>query len=444
MVCSRKLSVSEIEASETKILKWVQNSAFQSWEHDRRLIKLKPVLLGNLLRVGGRLDYANVQNDVKHPIIIPPKGEISTLIIGHYHESVGHGGLAMTLSAIRQKFWLLNGRTAVKSALSKCAVCRKLISRPAQQEMATLPMERVTSDKPPFSLVGVNYFGPFEVKRGRTTVKRHGCIFTCLTSRAVHLEVSESLDADSFLNAFRRFVARRGQPDKMYSDNGSNFQAGEKELKNAFKSMNKDKVEAFLHDKGCEWHFNPPTASHFGGAWERLIRSVRRILRGVLRQQTITDEVLTTVLAEVESILNSRPLTEFSSDPKDKEPLTPNHLLLMKGGPSTPVYAETSYGRRRWLQVQYLASLFWKRWRREYLPLPQKRHKWNTPKENIRIGDLVLLADETTPRGKWPLGRVCNVFKSNDDKVRSVEVRIHNKVLKRPITKLCVVYRTSE
>ncbi|PIK44593.1 hypothetical protein BSL78_18553 [Apostichopus japonicus] len=121
--------------------------------------------------------------------------------------------------------------------------------------------------------------------------------------------------------------ARRGQPVKIFSDNGSNFQAGEKELRNAFKAMNKDDVEAFFHSKGCEWHFNPPTASHFGGAWERLIRSVRRILRGVLRQQTVTDEVLTTVLAEVESILNSRPLTDFSSDPKDEEPLTPNHLF---------------------------------------------------------------------------------------------------------------------
>ncbi|XP_071819875.1 uncharacterized protein [Apostichopus japonicus] len=217
--------------------------------------------------------------------------------------------------------------------------------------MAALPSERVSSDKPLFSFVGVDYFGPFEAKRGRSTVKRFGCILTCLSSRAVHLEVCESLDADSFLNAFRLFVARRGQPVKIFSDNGSNFQAGEKELRNAFKAMNKDDVEAFFHSKGCEWHFNPPTASHFGGAWERLIRSVRRILRGVLRQQTVTDEVLTTVLAEVESILNSRPLTDFSSDPKDEEPLTPNHLLLMRHGPDTPVDAGVSYDRKRWLQI---------------------------------------------------------------------------------------------
>ncbi|KAJ8032675.1 hypothetical protein HOLleu_26265 [Holothuria leucospilota] len=212
---TKNLSVSEIEASEATILKWVQNSASKSWQSDQRLVKLKPVLVGNLLRVGGRLDNANVNNDVKHPIILPSKGKVSTLIIRHYHGTVGHGGLAITLSAIRQRFWLLNGRTAVKSALSKCVVCRKLIARPAQQVMAALPLERVSSDKPPFSFVGVDFFGPFEVKRSRSTVKRYGCIFTCLSSRAVHLEVPESLNADSFLNAFRRFVARRGQPERL-------------------------------------------------------------------------------------------------------------------------------------------------------------------------------------------------------------------------------------
>ncbi|XP_071827004.1 uncharacterized protein [Apostichopus japonicus] len=438
------LSVSEIEASETTIISWVQKSAFKSWQRDQRLFKLKPILLGNVLRAGGRLDNADLGNDVKHPIILPPRGAVVTLIIRYYHESVGHGGLAMTLSAIRQKFWLLNGRTAVKSVVSKCVICRKILARPSCQIMAALPSERVSSDKPLFSFVGVDYFGPFEAKRGRSTVKRFGCIFTCLSSRAVHLEVCESLDADSFLNAFRRFVARRGQPVKIFSDNGSNFQAGEKELRNAFKAMNKDDVEAFLHSKGCEWQFNPPTASHFGGAWERLIRSVRRILRGVLRQQTITDEVLTTVLAEVESILNSRPLTDFSSDPKDEEPLTPNHLLLMRHGPDNPVDAGVSYGRKRWLQVQYLASLFWSRWRKEYLPLLQKRHKWNFPKENVVIGDIVLLTDETIPRGKWPLARIITVFKSSDGKVRSVEVKVRNKILKRPITKLCIVKRMSD
>ncbi|XP_071947928.1 uncharacterized protein [Antedon mediterranea] len=443
-MCVGGLSVSELDASESILVSYSQKSEFKSWQGDQRLVKLKPVLLSDLLRVGGRLDNSDLSFNAKHPIILSPKGPLTNLIIRYYHESVGHGGLAMTLNAIRQKFWLVNGRSTVKGRLSKCVVCRKLLARPAEQEMARLPLERVSADKPPFCFVGVDYFGPIEIKRGRSLVKRYGCIFTCLASRAVHLEVSASLDTDSFLNAFRRFVARRGEPEKVFSDNGTNFQAGEKELRQALRSMNDGKIESFFHNRGCEWHFNPPSASHYGGAWERLIRSVRRILYGILGQQTVNEEVLTTVFTEVESILNSRPLTDVSFDPKDDYPITPNHLILLRQGPGAPVSqgVSNSFGRRRWLQVQHLASTFWLRWRKEYLPLLQKRQKWTTPRDNVMEGDIVLLTDETVPRGKWPLGKVTSVRKSSDGKVRSVEVKVRGKQLRRPITKLCIVYRS--
>ena len=272
-------------------------------------------------------------------------------------------------------------------------------------------------------------------------MKRFGCIFTCLTSRAVHLEVADSLDASSFLNAYRRFVARRGQPETIFSDNGTNFVAGERELREALKEMNQNRVEEVLHTRGCEWHFIPPSASHFGGAWERLIRSVRRILRGILNQQTVNSEVLHTLLVEVEGILNNRPLTDIPMSPNDDEPLTPNHLLLMREGPNAPVESHDSFGRRRWLQVQYLASLFWTRWRKEYLPLLQKRHKWKTSKDNIRVDDVVLIVDGNVPRGKWLLGRVISLHRSKDEKVRSVDVKVSGNILKRPIAKLCIVHR---
>ncbi|XP_033104390.1 uncharacterized protein LOC117106980 [Anneissia japonica] len=170
-------------------------------------------------------------------------------------------------------------------------------------------------------------------------------------------------------------------------------------------------------------------------------------MHGVLRQQTVGEDVLVTVLTEVESILNSRPLTEISQDPRDEEPITPNHLLLLRKGPDAPVGnsidRSASYGKKRWLQVQYLASLFWTRWRKEYLPLLQKRNKWTTPKENVMVDDLVLLVDETTPRGRWPMGKVVQVYKSKDGRVRSVDVRVNNNVLKRPVVKICIIYRSS-
>ncbi|XP_033107721.1 uncharacterized protein LOC117109468 [Anneissia japonica] len=439
------LTVAEIEGSESGIIAWIQKSEFKKWQADQRLKKFQPVLMGHLLRVGGRIDQARVDDAIRHPIILPAYTNVTNLIIRHYHEAVGHSGWMSTLNALRQRFWLLKGRTAVKSALSHCVICKKYGARPAQQLMANLPAERLDSDKPPFTNVGVDFFGPFNVKQGRSTVKRYGCIFTCLVSRAVHLELASSLETNSFINALRRFIARRGQPKKFLSDNGTNFHGGERELKEAIKKMKTDQIEDFCHTRGFEWKFNPANASHFGDAWERLIKSVRKIMNGVLRQQTVSEEVLTTVLTEVESILNSRPLTDISQDPRDEEPLTPNHLLLLRKGPDAPINIgldkSVSYGKKRWLQVQYLASLFWTRWRKEYLPLLQQRHKWTTPKDNVMINDIVLLVDETTPRGKWPMGRVLAVRTSSDGKVRSVDVKVNNNILKRPIAKLCIVHR---
>ena len=168
------------------------------------------------------------------------------------------------------------------------------------------------------------------------------------------------------------------------------------------------------------WIFNPPAASHMGGIWERMICSVRQILRAMLREQVVSDEVLSTVLAEVTKILNSRPLSRNSDSPLDEQPLTPNHLLHLRPCPSVPpgVFDKDDLTcRRAWKQAQYLA--FWRRWTREYLPTLLERKKWTEPKRNLQIGDLVLVADETFSRGKWPLGRVVEVIVSRDGWVRS-------------------------
>ena len=171
----------------------------------------------------------------------------------------------------------------------ECVVCRKLRGKPGAQQIADLPSERVTPDKPPFSYVGVDCFGPFVVKRGRSQLKRYGCLFTCLTMRAIHVENLDSLKADSFINAFVRFCARTGVPEKVRSDNGTNFVAGEKELREAMQGWKDDgKVKAHLLQKGIKWEFNPPAASHMGGFWERQIRTVRKVLNVILKEQPMS------------------------------------------------------------------------------------------------------------------------------------------------------------
>ena len=200
--------------------------------------------------------------------------------------------------------------------------------------MADLPSGRVTSDNPPFHHTGVDYFGPFLVKQGRSTVKRYGCIFTCLAVRAVHFEMSYFISTDAFINVYRRFVSRRGAASVIYSDNGTNLVDGHKELSRSLQEWNSHQINEYLKQRSVKWVFNPPYTSHMGGIWEREIRSIKRILSALLTSQPTTDDSLITLFSEVESIVNSRPLTLVLQDPEANEPLTPNHILLMRPSPS--------------------------------------------------------------------------------------------------------------
>ena len=305
--------------------------------------------------------------------------------------------------------------------------------------MADLPQTRLHADDAPFSNTGVDCFGPFQVKRGRLTVKRYGCIFTCMTMRAIHLEILHSLDSDSFINALRRFIARRGQPRTIISDNGGNFVSANKELLASAEETKKISDE--MLKRQIEWRFNPPHASHMGGAWERQIRSVRKVLLAITDEQTLNDETLNTLMCEVEMILNNRPITPVSDDINDLRVLRPADILLFnsKTDMAPTVTSGVDRYKRRWRQVQYLANLFWTRWKRQYVPELQKRQKWIHAKPNVCVGDVVLISDENLPRNLWPLARVTEVFPSSDGLVRSVRVKTRGTHLVRPIHKLVML-----
>jgi len=309
--------------------------------------------------------------------------------------------------------------------------------------MADLPADRVTPNKPPFTFVGMDCFGPFMVKRARSLVKRYGALYTCLTTRAVHIEIVHTMETSSFLNSLRRFIARRGKPEVVRSDNGTNFVGGQRELKEAIQQWNQQQINEFLLQRDIEWKFNPPAASHQGGVWERCITTVRKVLNALLHEQTLDDEGISTLMCEVESIINSRPITKCSDDPRDAEPLTPNHLLLLRPCPNMPpgiFCKEDNYSRRRWRQVQYMADIFWRRWVKEYLPQLQERQKWLKPSKNLSVDDVVLVVDERQPRSSWPLGRVIEVHPNkHDGYTRSVTVKTTNSVLVRPVTKIVLL-----
>ena len=413
----------ELEEAGKEIIKFEQNLTFaeeleavkggKCVKGSSALARLDPILTDGLLRVGGRLSMATLSDDSKHQIIIPKDSHLARLLVNHFHQKSGHSGREYVLALLRERFWLIRANSTVRSVLSSCFDCKRRQGPVGEQKMANLPRPRVTPDQPPFTCVGIDYFGPFLVRQKRSMVKRYGAIFTCLALRAVHLEVCHSLDTDSFIHALRRFIARRGQVKEIRSDNGSNFVGGERELRVMIDSWNQAKIHDALLQKSIKWVFNPPGASHHGGVWERLIRSTRKVLGALVKEQSLDDESLQTLLCECESIINGRLLTTVSDDPKDLEPLSPNHLLLLRSETPLPpglFLKSDTYSRRRWRQVQYLADVFWGRWKREYLPLLQSRQKWFRPKENFAVGDTVIVVDETLPRNAWAIGRITEVF----------------------------------
>ena len=244
--------------------------------------------------------------------------------------------------------------------------------------------------------------------------------------------------------ALRRFIARRGRPALIWSDNGTNFVGGERELREAIAAWNQEQIDNVLSQQNIQWKFNPPTASHMGGAWERLVASVKKALRAVLGNQTVSDDVLHTTVLEVEFQVNSRPLTYVSGHGGDPESITPNHFLLgaVPSGCVLPpgVFEENDkMSRKRWRQSQALANHVWRRWLKEYLPTLIARKKWDKEMRNLAVDDVVLLVADDAPRGYWPLGVVQQVHTSEDGVVRSASVRTATGTYTRPCTKLCLL-----
>ena len=227
------LMVVELQRAEEEIIRWVQKLAFpgvyralasmlpgSSERQVKRIIqkegssifKLNPKLRNGLLSVGGRLESAPIDEDLKHPFILPSHHHVTELIIQYHHSKVGHLGQESVLSSLRERFWVVKGRSAVRRVLKKCLDCERRKAPTGEQLMAKLPKDRITPHEPPFTYVGVDYFGPIEVKQGRSRVKRWGCLFTCSNVRAIHVEVAHSLNTDSMINALRRFINLRGYP----------------------------------------------------------------------------------------------------------------------------------------------------------------------------------------------------------------------------------------
>ncbi|XP_073949021.1 uncharacterized protein [Choristoneura fumiferana] len=377
-----------------------------------------------ILRLRGRINAAPVPDATKRPVILNGRHPFVSLLIEKAHRDAHHSSNERVVNDLRQRLWVLHLRPTVKKVARACRTCAVRRSTPRPPAMGDLPRARIDPYSRPFTNCGVDYFGPLTVTIGRRHEKRWVALFTCLTTRAVHLEIVASLSTDSAIMALRRMAARRGWPRVMYSDNGTCFRGADTELRAAYEEWLPE-----LRDIGLRHR----------GAWERLVRSVKTALTATLFSRAPKEEVLVTLLAEAEQTVNARPLTHVSVDPCDEEALTPSHFLL--GGPAgtPPTGTCDEADRRAWRASQALANHFWARWVREYLPTLAPRQSPSGGERPLQVGDVVIVVDSNLPRNVWPRGVVEAVFPGPDGGIRSADVRTKGGVFRRPTTRLAVL-----
>lgn len=456
------LTLSELRASLIQCVRLVQQLEFsedlkkisKNLPPSSRLRRLKPFLdENNLLRVGGRLSRADISELAAHPFVLPSRSRLTSLIIQHYHRVYTHAGYQTLHNILAQEFWILSPRRTIKGVIRTCLSCYRTRPTHYQPPMADLPAFRVTQIRP-FSKTGLDYAGPFLTRprkvRDKTRFKTYLCVFVCMVTKAVHLEILTDMTRDCFVACLDRFIARRGVPLEMFSDQGTTFIAANKLLKEGFKSLfSSDQLplySKYFASKGILWHFNPPSAPHFGGIWETAVKSSKSLLYRTIGEQCLNEEQLNTLFIRIEAVLNSRPLTQLSSDPTDLSPLTPGHFLVGTSLITLPRPDKAAVGmslHSRWKILDQIFSTFWKQWHVSYLHTLQQRVKWQYGVPQIEEGDLVLIKAENYPPLTWPLARVIQVTKDSKGVSRMAKVTTAKGTYDRPLVKLCPLPKDS-
>lgn len=444
------LTVEELDEAERQLIKFCQRECFElevnSLKINRKvheksaLISLSPFLDDQgIMLVGGRLENSDYSHFKKHPIILSAKHHFTKLLFEHEHKRLLHAGPQLLLASIRERYWPVAGRTLARKVFRQCITCKRMQGRVAAQIMGNLPLQRMIPGFP-FEVVGIDYAGPILIStrkgRGARLVKAYLCVVVCFKTKACHLELVSDLTTEAFILALRRFISRRGKPKEIFCDNGSNFVGASRELQ---RSIDSDLVLDFSANEGIKFHFSPAYAPNFGGLHEAGVKIAKSLMKKVVGNSHLTFEELTTLFAQIEAVMNSRPLTPLSSNPFDLSPLTPGHFLI--GRPLTSLPAPDLQGANpnrlhRYARIEQARQHFWSRWSHEYIAELHQRTKWRTRHEDLRPGQLVLIKDEQTPPLKWPLGRIHRLYPGSDQTSRVADVQTTRGIVKRSIRKI--------
>ena len=369
----------------------------------------------------------------KQPIYIPYRSGLARSIVQRRHLQTLHGGVSLTMAAVREDYWIPRLRSLVKAVRKDCNGCRRFQAAPMQVPApGNLPTDR-TSPGGAFEVIGVDNAGPIRHRAGRNReAKAYILLWTCSLSRAVQLELLPNLSTEEFVQAFKKLIARRGRPRIIYSDNGGAFVAANKWLRNL---RREEKLMGLLEDHEISWRFNLSRAPWWGGQFERLVAVIKGAFYKTVGGGTLTWTELAEVILDVETQINRRPLT-YVEDDVQLPLLTPQTFLYQRSTqlPEQATHQINDLDLRS--RAKYLKSCkdqLWKRWEKEYLVALRERHNLahKKPKYQPEVGDVVIVKSDSKNRGVWPLGIVVSLHPGKDDIVRAIGVRTPNGHIER-------------
>ncbi|XP_075159324.1 uncharacterized protein LOC142232403 [Haematobia irritans] len=455
VVQSIDLSQAEIQFAKTRLISLAQQQYYHT-EYEAlcnsktlspksSLSTLNPFLDSqNIIRANGRLINSSLPYKERYPIILPGNSHFCRIYLLHLHTFLAHGECNQMCRFVQTEYYISRLKPRVKAVIHRCKTCLIYKHKHSSQIMAPLPPDRCNFS-PPFHVTGIDFAGPFELKssslRKSPLIKGYVCVFVCFSTKAIHLEVCSDLSSAAFEAAFARFVGRRGLPCRIFSDNGRNFVGASRTLLREFAHFLKtasSNISQKYAIQGFEWKFIPPHAPHMGGLWEAAVKSFKTHFKKLAGAHRFTFEQFATLLARIEGVLNSRPISAMTEDPSDLTALTPGHFL--RGSPllafPEPMSSKLSL-INKWTKLKALHHQFSIRWREDYLKAMHKRYKWKSPLPDLNINDLVVVIDDLLPPYEWLLGRIVKTYSGSDSKVRVADVRTENGTITRPIAKLC-------
>jgi hypothetical protein len=391
-----------------------------------------------IVRSNSRLaNIDHIPYTTRFPILLSKESSLSKLIAASAHREMEHPvGREAAKHMVRKKYIIIRLDSLLREIKTECPWCIRNKAEPCQQEMAALPKYRFGFPLQAFSKTGLDFAGPFMIRqgRGKPRLKSYILVFTCLQTRAIHLEVTHDQSTDSVVNAFSRFIDVRGMPQEFLSDNWKSFISKEKELQEWVRDLDSNLIIRQEYAQ-IVWHFTPPYGPHHGGIYEIMVKATKRALKNIFIDHDLNMDEFRTAVSRVAALLNSRPLTRVKKEGTNQI-LTPNHFLIGKLGGSVAT-KDLKNPVERWRKVCAILNKFWAQFLHEYLPLLTKRTKWQEEKDNIEVNEVVLLIEENVPRGQWKLAIVLEVFPDKKGIVRRCKIKTSLGVYERPITKLC-------